>query len=62
MVRAVVDCGEMDLGDVREEIVVGNACGEKARQPWKRADTAESCGGGGAITRASPSPHTSFDS
>ena len=23
--RAGVDCGEMDLGDVREEIVVGNA-------------------------------------
>ena len=27
--RAVVDCGEMDLGDVREETVVGNACGGK---------------------------------
>ena len=25
----MVDCGEMDLGDVREEIVVGNACGGK---------------------------------
>ena len=25
--RAAVDCREMDLGDVREEIVVGNACG-----------------------------------
>ena len=24
--RATIDCGEMDLGDVREEIVVGNAC------------------------------------
>ena len=23
--RGAVDCGEMDLGDVREEIVVGNA-------------------------------------
>ena len=23
--RTAVDCGEMDLGDVREEIVVGNA-------------------------------------
>ena len=22
--RAAVDCGEMDLGDAREEIVVGN--------------------------------------
>ena len=25
-VRAAVDCREMDQGDVREEIVVGNAC------------------------------------
>ena len=25
--RAAVDCGEMDQGDVREEIVVGNASG-----------------------------------
>ena len=24
--RDVVDSGEMDLGDVREEIMVGNAC------------------------------------
>ena len=28
-VRAAVDCGETDLGDVRKEIVVGNACGGK---------------------------------
>ena len=27
--RATVDCGEMDGGDVKEEIVVGNACGGK---------------------------------
>ena len=27
--RAAVDCGETDGGDVREEIVVGNACGGK---------------------------------
>ena len=25
--RATVDCGEMDRGDLREEIVVGNTCG-----------------------------------
>ena len=25
--RAAVDCGETDQGDVREEIVVGNASG-----------------------------------
>ena len=24
--RAAVDCGDMDRWDVREEIVVGNAC------------------------------------
>ena len=27
--RAAVDCGEIDGGDVRQEIVVGNACGGK---------------------------------
>ena len=27
--RAAVDCGETDGGDVKEEIVVGNACGGK---------------------------------
>ena len=27
--RAAVDCGEMDRGDVRKEIMVGNDCGEK---------------------------------
>ena len=27
--RAAVDCGETDPGDVREEIVMGNACGGK---------------------------------
>ena len=30
-VRAAVDCGEMNPGGVREEIVVGNACGGKLR-------------------------------
>ena len=29
--RAAVDCRETDRGDVREEIVVGNACGEARR-------------------------------
>jgi len=53
-VRAAVDCGETDRGDVREEIVVGNS---KAGQPWKQGDTAESCVVGGAITIASLS-HT----
>ena len=27
--RACVDCGELDQEDVREEIMVGNACGGK---------------------------------
>ena len=27
--RAAADCGETDQGDVREETVVGNACGGK---------------------------------
>ena len=27
--RAAVDCGETDRGYVREETVVGNACGGK---------------------------------
>ena len=27
--RAAVDCRETDRGDLREEIVVGNACGGK---------------------------------
>ena len=35
--RAVVDCGEMYRGDMREEIVVGNAW-RKAGQPWKQGD------------------------
>ena len=28
-VRAAVDCGKTDQGDMREETVVGNACGGK---------------------------------
>ena len=29
LARAAVDCREMDGGDVREETVLGNACGGK---------------------------------
>ena len=44
--RAAVDCGETDLGDVTEESVIGNACGGKPdRQPWKQGMTAELCEG-----------------
>ena len=65
--RAAVDCGEMDRGDVREVTVVGSDCGGKclwwkARQPWKQGDTAESRVGGGAMTIASDSPHASIGS
>ena len=35
--RAAVDCGEMDPGDVREETVVGNACGGKPASHGSKA-------------------------
>ena len=49
-VRDVVDHGEMDLGDVREERTIcgGKCLWRKARQPWKQGDTAEPGVGGGA--------------
>ena len=34
--RAAVDCGEKDQGDVREETVVGNACGGKPGMEARR--------------------------
>ena len=46
--RAAVDCGETDRGDVREETVMGNACGGKPGSHGSKA--AESRVGGGAIT------------
>ena len=49
--RAAVDCGETDQGEVKEEIVVGKCLWRKAGQPWKQGDTAESCVEGGAITK-----------
>jgi len=51
---------ERDRGDVREEIIVGNAYGGKPGKPWKQDNTAESCIGGGANTIASLSPHASI--
>ena len=36
-VRAAVDCGERDQGDVREEIVLGNACGGKPSNQGSKA-------------------------
>ena len=47
-------------GDVKEEVVGGNACGGKP--PWKQGDTAESRIVGGVITIASLSPSASFSS
>ena len=35
--RAAVDCGETDQGDVREEIVVRNACGGKLESHGSKA-------------------------
>ena len=35
--RAAVDCGETDRGDMREEIVVGNACGGKPGSHGRKA-------------------------
>ena len=35
--RAAVDCGETDGGDVRKEIVVGNACGGKLGSQGRKA-------------------------
>ena len=60
--KAAVDCGEMDQGEVREEIVAGKCLWRKVRQPWKQGDTAESCVGGGVITIASLSLHASISS
>ena len=35
--RAAVDCRETDRGDVKEEIVVGNAVGEKSGSHGSKA-------------------------
>ena len=59
--RAAVDCGEMDQGDVREEIVVGNAGGGKPGSHGSKAILLSHVEGG-AITIASFSPHTSISS
>ena len=37
MVRAAVDCEETNRGDVREEFVVGNACGGKSGSHGSKA-------------------------
>ena len=57
--RAAVDCGETDRGDVREEIVVGNACGGKLGSHGSKVILLSHVGGG-AITTASLSPQGSW--
>ena len=57
--RTVVDCGEMDLGDVREKTVVGNACGGKPGSQGSKAILLSQCRGWSHIT-ASLSPHASI--
>ena len=59
--RAVVDCRETDRQDVREEIVVGNACGGKPGSHGSQAILL-SHGGGGAITTASLLLHARLQS
>ena len=56
--RVAVDRREPDQGDVREETVVGNACGGSQTA----MNTSESHVGGGAITIASHFPQASISS
>ena len=59
--RAAIDCREMDRGDVREEIVVGNAYGGKPGSRGSKAKgRAQSRIGGGAVTIASLPQHASI--
>ena len=60
--RAAVDCGEMDRGDVREETVVGNACGGNPGSHGSKAILLSHMYWGGSITIASLSPHTRIGS
>ena len=58
--RAAVDCGETDGGDVKEE-TGGKCLWREAGQSWKQGNTAES-NVSGAITIGSLFPHTSIGS
>ena len=55
--RAAVDCGETEQGDVREETVVGNACGGK---PGSHESKMILLSRYGAITIASQPTHASM--
>ena len=37
MARAAVDCREAELGDMRQQVVVGNACGRKSSSHGSKA-------------------------
>ena len=57
---AAVGCGEMDQGDVKEETVVGNACGGKPGSHGSKAILLSHVGSG-TINIASLFPHASID-
>ena len=59
--RAAVDCGKMDQGAVREQIVVGNDCGGKLGSHGNK-EILLSHEAGGPITIASLPQHTSIGS
>ena len=60
--KAAVYCGEMERGAVREETVLGYACGGKPGSQGSKAISLSHMYGGGAITIASLSPHDSISS
>ena len=60
--RAAADCGKTDGGDVREEIVVGNACGGKPSSHGSKVILLSHAYGGGAIIIASLSLHARIGS
>ena len=60
--RAAVDCGEMDLRDVREESVVENASRENPGSHGRRAILLSHTQWGEAVTIASLSPCASMSS
>ena len=57
--RAAVGCGEMDQGDVKEETVVGNACGGKPGSHGSKAILLSHVGSG-TIPIATLFPHASI--
>ena len=59
--RAAVDCREMDGGHVREETVVGNACGGKPGSHGSKAIQLSVIGGEAVtVTVASVPQHASI--